>query len=146
MSAPIIYCWNEETMIYAYSMEAQLDPLETEKAGYEVYMGLPNNGTYSEPLKEKKGYDIVWDLKSEGWKHKKQKKDEPEPHVPTELEIAYEDLYKAHAALEATDYRALKYIDGEYTEEEYAVYRAERSQLRKDVRDAQKRVDELEGK
>ena len=69
---------------------------------------------------------------------------EPEPEEPSELDKARETYYKALYALESTDYRALKYIDGEYTDEEYEVYKQERAQLRQAVRDAEARMKELE--
>lgn len=142
----MIYCWDIETKKYSYSFEAQIDPLETELAGHDVYCGLPVNGTYSEPLKPKKGYEVIWSDKKENWINKKIENDEPEPYEPTELEKAYEELWKAKKTLSDTDYRTLKYVDGLYTEEEYAPYKEERAQLRQAVRDAQAKVDELEGK
>lgn len=53
--------------------------------------------------------------------------DAPEP-------TACERLNEAMAELAATDYYALKYIDGELREEEYASIRDERARLRQRVR------------
>ena len=47
---------------------------------------------------------------------------------------ACERLNEAMAELAATDYYALKYIDGELREEEYASIRDERARLRQRVR------------
>lgn len=145
MAAPTIYCWDESTNKYFYSMEAQIDPLETEQTGKDVYCGLPVNGTYEKPLKEKEGFDVVWNGKE--WEYKEQEKTpEQQIHEPTELEKAYQELWNAQTNLSATDYRTLKYVEGLYTDEEYAVYKAQREELRQAVRDAQSKVDELEGK
>lgn len=54
--------------------------------------------------------------------------DAPEP-------TACEKLNEAMAELAATDYYALKYIDGELREEEYASIRDERARLRQRVRE-----------
>ena len=138
----VYYTYDEETKKYTGAEQAQIDPLESEKAGKTIYCGLPQNATYDKPLKEKEGYDIIWH--DTEWVYREIEK-EPEPEEPSELDKARDAYYKALAALSATDYRALKYIDGEYTDEEYEVYKQERAQLRQAVRDAEARMKELEG-
>lgn len=135
------YTYNSETKKLESECRAQIDPLESEAAGYVIYCGLPANATYKEPLAEKEGFDVVWN--GEDWEYREIKK-ESKPYEPTELDKAREAYYIAQSALAATDYRALKYVDGEYTEEEYAVYREERKQLRQAVRDAEEKIKELE--
>lgn len=54
--------------------------------------------------------------------------DAPEPTV-------CEKLNEAIAELAATDYYALKYVDGELNEEEYASIRERRARLRERVRE-----------
>ena len=54
--------------------------------------------------------------------------DAPEP-------TACDRLNEAMAELAATDYYALKYVDGELREEEYASIRDERARLRQRVRE-----------
>lgn len=54
--------------------------------------------------------------------------DAPEPPVR-------ERLAEAAAELAATDYCALKYVDGELSEGEYAAIREERARLRRRVRE-----------
>lgn len=54
--------------------------------------------------------------------------DAPEP-------TACERLNEAMAELAATDYYALKFIDGELTAEEYGPHRVRRAELRQAVRD-----------
>ena len=142
MTTPTYYTWDELTMIYSGEEERQIDPLETELAGHDVYCGLPANATDIPPLEVKEGFNIVWN--GEEWEYQEWPGTIHEQE-PTELDLAIIALGEAHAALDATDYRALKYVDGDYTEEEYAVYRAEREALREAVREAQRRVDELSG-
>lgn len=48
-------------------------------------------------------------------------------------------IFELKMNLEQTDYQPLKYIDGEYTEEEYAVLKAQRQAWREEIR-------QLEGK
>lgn len=54
--------------------------------------------------------------------------DAPEP-------TACERLNEAMAELAATDYYALKYVDGELSESEYALIRERRARLRRRVRE-----------
>lgn len=46
------------------------------------------------------------------------------------------NYYKSQ--LQATDYKALKFIDGEFTEEEYAPIREERKEYRRKIRELEK--------
>lgn len=55
---------------------------------------------------------------------------EPEPYVPT-TEEKINDLKKE---LASTDYKALKYAEGWFTEEEYAPIKAMREELREKIR------------
>ena len=47
-----------------------------------------------------------------------------------EKEADYKEYKSLLAQLSASDYKAIKYVEGEYTEEEYAPIRAERAALR----------------
>lgn len=140
----LAYKYNETTKRYEGEIERQIDPLESQKQGQPVYL-MPSCATEIPPLEPKDGFNIVWG--GENWVYEEEPKDEPEPEPePTELELAYQAYYDAQNALATTDYRALKYIDGEYTDEEYETYKQERAVLRQAVRNAQERIDELEGK
>lgn len=138
----MIYFWNIEDMKYEGSRPRQIDPLESANAGHIVYCGIPQNATEVVPPEEKEGFDIVWN--GESWEYQEQNPVEPEPE-PTELELAYQAYYEALQALAATDYKALKYVDGEYTDEEYEPYKQERAVLRQAVRDAEQHIKDLEG-
>lgn len=55
------YLFDEKTKEYKSEVNAQLDPLESEKAGKDIYL-LPANATWEQPpIKE--GYTAVWNGK-----------------------------------------------------------------------------------
>ena len=53
-------------------------------------------------------------------------------------------LQGLHTLLARTDYRALKYAEGYYTEEEYAPYKAERQALRDRINALEEQLAELD--
>lgn len=73
----------DENKYYAGQQECQLDPLETEKAGHDVWL-LPANCTWAEPLEEKEGYKVKWN--GEEWEYELIPI-EPEPEPPTLEEV-----------------------------------------------------------
>ena len=58
--------------------------------------------------------------------------------APTEQEINERELLNLKQQLADMDYKTSKYVDGEYTEEEWAVIVAERKQIRERVRELEK--------
>ena len=52
------YLYDEQTKEYKSEVNAQLDPLESEKAGQDIYL-LPANATWLKPT-PKDGYASVW--------------------------------------------------------------------------------------
>ena len=73
----------DENKYYAGQQECQLDPLETEKAGHDVWL-LPANCTWAEPLEEKEGYKVKWN--GEEWEYEEIPVP-PEPEPPTLEEV-----------------------------------------------------------
>lgn len=59
-----VYKYNEDTKEYIGIEAAQLDPLETKKAGKNIYL-LPANATFTVPPAEKEGFAVVWN--GEAW-------------------------------------------------------------------------------
>lgn len=56
-----VYLYDEKTKEFKNEVNAQLDPLESEKAGKDIYL-LPANATWEQPpIKE--GYTTVWNGK-----------------------------------------------------------------------------------
>lgn len=60
------YLFDEDTKEYVGEITAQIDPLESEKEGKEIYL-LPANSTFSSPLQIKEGYKIVWNGEEWGY-------------------------------------------------------------------------------
>lgn len=56
------------------------------------------------------------------------------PNVPTDDEIREQRVRELKKALAATDYKCMKYVDGELSEEEYSEVRAYRAGLRNEIR------------
>lgn len=59
-----VYKYSEETKEYVGTETAQLDPLETKKAGKNIYL-LPANATFTAPPATKEGFAMVWN--GESW-------------------------------------------------------------------------------
>ena len=79
------YRYNSENKKYEGEATCQIDPLESEIAGKEIYL-LPADCTYDVPPEAKEGFDIVWN--GDAWEYKEQEKPkEEEPYVPTEDEL-----------------------------------------------------------
>lgn len=68
---------------YIGEQECQLDPLETELAGHDVWL-LPANCTWREPISDKDGYKIKWN--GEAWEYEEIPVP-PEPEPPTLDEV-----------------------------------------------------------
>ena len=83
----LVYRYDPETKIFLYSEPAMLDPLETQKAGKNIYL-MPANCTDVEPPVSKDGFDIVFvDGKlSFQEQEKKEEPSHPEPYGPTIVE------------------------------------------------------------
>ena len=56
----LAYFYNEETKEYIYEGFAQLDPLESELQGKEIYL-LPANATFEKPFEKKEGWTQFWE-------------------------------------------------------------------------------------
>lgn len=56
-----------------------------------------------------------------------------ESPAPTELEIKRNRINELKSKLAATDYKAIKYMEGFYTEEEYTSIKAERQSWRDEI-------------
>lgn len=79
------YKYNFENKKYEGEVTCQIDPLESEIAGKEIYL-LPADCTYEVPPEAKEGFVIVWN--GDAWEYKEQEKPkEEEPYVPTEDEL-----------------------------------------------------------
>ena len=103
MNKIIYHYWDINTYHYQKSVPAQIDPLESEVAGHNVYCGCPQNATEKEPLKEKKGFYIVWN--GSDWEYEAINEPESEP---TPEEIKQQQIAELKAELTSTDYKIIK--------------------------------------
>lgn len=101
------YRYNPDTFIYEGEQERQLDPLESEKAGEDVFL-MPAYCTDVEPPELKDGFDIVWD--GAAWDYTEQPKEE-EPQEPEPYEQTTEDKM---AALDAQYTESKRILQGYY--------------------------------
>ena len=94
----IAYHYNEETQCYDRLQECQLDPLETELSGHEVWL-LPSSCTFKKPPKEKEGYLIKW--RNGEWEYEKLPEApmtfEQKPKPPTLEEVKAAKIIKLKA-------------------------------------------------
>lgn len=132
----IAYQYDSETKKYIGEIERQLDPLESLAQRKEIYL-MPANSTDIHPLEPKAGYDIIFN--DTNWEYKEIEK-ESEPYTPTEKEIKQSRIIELKYLLDSKEYWTSKYIDGEYTEEEWAeklamrkAWRAEINQLESEL-------------
>lgn len=114
------YSYDEEGF-YKGEVECQLDPIETQMSGEEVWL-LPANSTYDKPPKEKEGYNIKFI--DGAWVYEKI----PEDPEPTEDEMKANVRAIRNNYLQGTDFTQLE--DAPFTEEEKAEYREYRQYLR----------------
>ena len=95
----IAYMYDED-FYYVGEAECQIDPLESEIAGKDIWL-LPANCTWEKPLPEKEGYKVKWN--GENWEYEEIPVPPPPPE-PTEDEI------KAQM-LEIRDEYFARYVD-----------------------------------
>lgn len=120
------YRYNSENKKYEGEATCQIDPLESEIAGKEIYL-LPADCTYEVPPEAKEGFDIVWN--GDAWEYKEQEKPkEEEPYVPTEDELKAQVRAVRNQYLEQTDKFML--VDYPITDEERELYKKYREYLR----------------
>lgn len=67
----LAYLYDENTKEYKGYTEAQLDPLESEAQGKDVYL-IPANATFTQVLEQKAGYAILW--KNTKWEYEVDKR------------------------------------------------------------------------
>ena len=123
----------DENMRYIGTQECQLDPLESQMAGHDIWL-LPAECTYVAPLEPQDGFYVVWN--GEFWEYEEIQSEpeaEPEKYELTEEELRLQKIEQLKLELANTDYKTLKFVDGALTEEEYAEVRAQRAELRRQI-------------
>lgn len=136
------YHYDSETKKYIGEIDRQIDPLESQAQGKEIWL-MPADSTDIVPPEAKEGYDIVFN--GAGWEYKEiEKEPEPEPYVPTELEKKQQELWEAEQSLRELDYIGVKIATGRATIEEYADEIADMSRLADKVNKLRVEIKELE--
>jgi hypothetical protein len=126
------YQYDSETKKYIGEIERQIDPLESQAQGIDVWL-MPANSTDIVPPEAKDGYDIVFN--GADWEYKEiEKEPEPEPYEPT-VEEKNEQIRQTRAYLYSSQIdplhaeRQRKVVLGTWTEEMEAEYVAEVKRL-----------------
>lgn len=128
------YQYDSETKKYIGEIDRQIDPLESQAQGKEIYL-MPADSTDVVPPETKDGYDIVFN--GTGWEYKEIPK-EPEPAEPT-IEEKNEAIKQTRASQYATLIDPLhaekqrKVVLGTWTEEMEAEYVAKVKQLTEQI-------------
>lgn len=141
-SKPVAYHYDDKGY-YIGEIDRQIDPLESEIEGKEVYL-IPGDSTLTKPLKEKEGFKVKWNKETSKWEYEEVKKEEPEEYVPTEAEKLQMEISKKKGELSLSDYKAIKYAEGWISEEEYAPIKAERQVIRDEINALEAQLAELE--
>lgn len=132
------YKYNEETQKYEGEVMRHRDPLESQKAGHDVWL-MPANATDVEPLEQKDGFDIVWN--GSAWEYQEIPQPEPEPE-PTPEEIKQRQIDELKFQLNSTDYKIIKCSECSLAGEELPYDIVELHRQRQAIRDE---INELEG-
>ena len=104
------YHYNPDTFIFDAICETPIDPLETEKAGHDVWM-IGAECTFKEPPEKKDGYNIIFNSEKDVWEYQKIPDTEPVEYIPTESEIAQNRIMELESYLSSTDWYAVRYSE-----------------------------------
>lgn len=124
------YQYDSETKKYIGEIERQIDPLESQVQGVDIWL-MPANSTDIVPPEAKDGYDIVFN--GTGWEYKEIEKPEPLPE-PT-IEEKNEQIRQTRAYLYSSQIdplhaeRQRKVVLGTWTETNEEDYVAEVKRL-----------------
>ena len=93
------YQYDSVTKKYLWEVDRQIDPLESQAQGKEIWL-MPANSTDIVPLEPKDGYDVVFN--GTGWEYKEiPKEPEPEPLPEPTIEEQNEQIRQRRAYLYA---------------------------------------------
>lgn len=124
------YQYDSETKKYIGEIERQIDPLESQAQGKDIYL-MPADSTDIVPPEAKDGYDIVFN--GTDWEYKEIEKPEPSPE-PT-IEEKNEQIRQTRAYLYSSQIdplhaeRQRKVVLGTWTETNEEEYVAEVKRL-----------------
>lgn len=120
----------------------QIDPLESQKAGREIFI-MPANSTDVEPPEDKEGFRIKWN--GYAWEYEEiQTEPEPEPYEPTEADRKRERLWQIEEEFRRLDYIGIKIATGRATVAEYAQEIARMEELAEEKNEITAELEENE--
>lgn len=139
------YQYDSETKKYIGEIDRQIDPLESQAQGREIWL-MPADSTDIVPPEAKDGYDIVFN--GTGWEYKEiGKEPEPEPLPEPTIEEKNEIIRQTRASLYAElvdPLHARKTKDvimGEWSDEREEAYIAEVKRLTLQIREENPYID-----
>lgn len=127
----IAYTYDIISKRYSGETSCQIDPIESKNQGKEVYL-LPANSTWKEPLPEKDGFYVVFN--GNDWEYQEKPK-------PTHNDLILMQIAELKGKLNMHDYWGQKFIDGEYTDEEWEIKKEQRKQWRIEIRELEKQIE-----
>lgn len=139
------YQYDSETKKYIGEIDRQIDPLESQAQGKEIWL-MPADSTDIVPPEAKDGHDIVFN--GAGWEYKEIEKPEPQPE-PT-IEEQNEQIRQRRAYLYSSlvdplhAERQRKVVLGTWTEEMEAEYVAKVKELTEQIQTENPYIDNVE--
>lgn len=139
------YQYDSETKKYIGEIDRQIDPLESQEQGIDVWL-MPANSTDIVPPEAKDGYDIVFN--GTDWEYKEiPKEPEPEPLPEPTIEEKNEQIRQTRAYLYSSQIDPLHaqktkdIIMDEWSDEKEREYIAKVKELTIKIRDENPYID-----
>ena len=124
------YQYDSETKKYIGEIDRQIDPLESQAQGKEIWL-MPANSTDIVPLEPKDGFDVVFN--GTGWEYKEIEKPEPLPEPTIEEQNEQIRQRRAYLYTELVDplhaQKTKDTIMGEWSDEKEQEYIAKVKEL-----------------
>lgn len=125
------YLYDEVTKEFISEVNAQVDPLESQIKGEDIYL-LPANASFTPPLEEKNGFIVVF--KGDKWVYEEITESELLPE-PTEEELKQARILELKTKLAETDYVVIKIAEGEASKMDYVDVIVNRRAWREEIRE-----------
>lgn len=141
-----VYNENKTKILTEYDLEKGYLKQDTLEHTVPAVKGVEEKGHWETVNEyENGGKDVVWVVDVAGVQAVEEhtEYEDIQVYVPyTKSELAQIEIDKLKYQLAETDYRAIKYAEGQYTEEEYAPYKAQRQAWRDEINKLEKSIGE----
>lgn len=121
----------DELKRYSGETDCQIDPIESQKQGKKVYL-LPADSTFKNPLPEKDGFFVIFN--GEDWEYQEKPK-------PSHNDLIIAQINELKEKLFSSDYKAIKYAEGWYSDEEYLEVKQQREKWREEIRELEAQIE-----